>query len=730
MAPLRSSAFIQLLAWALVPSPSFSFQIFPNRPVASTAPSVLSLPPLRYQVDEELLEKPFVLTVLERKKDVPLPAERQYHRLEESFAAAKEKGEAAFVSFVTAGYPTAQDTPSILLAMQEGGASVIELGVPFSDPQADGPTIQHTNRVALENGTTRISQVLDMLREARAVGLTVPVILMGYYNPVHQYQSGLEAFCRDSKDAGADGVLIVDLPPEEATRMYKASEQYGLSNIPLVTPRCSDERIEQIASWASTFLYCVSVAGVTGARSALPDNLESFVERVRAKTELPLAVGFGISNAAMVQGVANIADGVVVGSAISKALMEIEDVNSTTDECSAVTRRITKDLVSGCRQSLNAKHQATLLSQSPKTPLVDNSKKYFGRFGGQFIPELLMEPLDRLEAAYRSFQADKVFQQEATRLVDEFVTGPTPLQKAEALTSLIGGAAIWLKRDDLARGCSRQMMNNVVHQALMAKKLEMSRVIAESITGNHGMATATVCKRLGLECTIYMGKADAEKIPACVSKMQKLGATVVPVSGHIKDAVNEASRDLVAHIDSAFYVASSATGPHPFPTIVRDLKSVLGLEIQEQLYKSVGKQPNAIVASVGKSHCGIGAFYPFLSDCQVDLYGVESEQCAPLSKGTPGVLHGAFTYLVQEPESGQIADCQQYPLAEPEHSYLMETRRANFDCLSNLRANQARSMVWWSEGILTNRESSRAIAKAIAVAKNLGPGQDIVVSLS
>ena len=213
--------------------------------------------------------------------------------------------------------------------MQEGGASVIELGIPYTDPQADGATIQHTNQVAIKGGTSKISQCLEMVTQAREMGLTIPVVLMGYYNPFLQY--GIDKLCEDAKAAGADGFIVVDLPPEEGIELNKSCLKHGLSNIPLIAPTSSDERIGYLTDIASTFLYCVSVTGVTGARAALPDDLEAFLDRVRAKTNLPLAVGFGISTPDMVQDVANISDGVVVGSAILKAL-EAAGEDATTEE--------------------------------------------------------------------------------------------------------------------------------------------------------------------------------------------------------------------------------------------------------------------------------------------------------------------------------------------------------------------------------------------------------------
>ena len=249
--------------------------------------------------------------------------------------------------------------------MQEGGASIIELGIPYTDPQADGATIQHTNQVAIKGGTSELHQCLQMVTDARALGLTVPVILMGYYNPFLQY--GLEKLCKETKEAGADGFIVVDLPPEEGIELNKACVQYGLSNVPLIAPTSSAKRIEALVGMASTFLYCVSVTGVTGARDSLPPDLEEFIQRVRAATDLPLAVGFGISNPDMVQGVANMADGVVIGSAILKAMDATGEDASTEVRANAI-REIVAHLKTGVTQNPETVHnQATKLGQIPSS---------------------------------------------------------------------------------------------------------------------------------------------------------------------------------------------------------------------------------------------------------------------------------------------------------------------------------------------------------------------------
>ena len=434
------------------------------------------------------------------------------------------------------------DTPSILLGMQEGGASVIELGIPYTDPQADGATIQHTNQIAISGGTSEIPQCLAMVKEARDMGLTVPVVLMGYYNPFYQY--GLEKLCEETAAAGADGYIVVDLPPEESGELSSCCSKYGLSNVPLIAPTSSDARIEKLAKSATTFIYCVSVTGVTGARDALPDDLGEFIQRVRSHTDLPLAVGFGISNANMVNGVANIADGVVVGSKILRN-MDSTGPDASTEERAAAVAATVADLCQGCKQSSDAQNQATALGQKLEgiVPVDDSTR--FGKFGGQFIPETLSEAFREIEEMYNEIKDDPLFLAEIDQYRRDFVGGPTPLHLATRLTQMCGGAKIWLKREDLAHTGAHKI-NNAIGQALLAKRLGKPRIIAETGAGQHGVATATVCAMLGLECIVYMGAVDCERQKLNVFRMNTLGAKVVPVQDGqrtLKDAINEAMRD-------------------------------------------------------------------------------------------------------------------------------------------------------------------------------------------
>ena len=629
--------------------------------------------------------------------------------------------------------------------MQEGGSSVVELGIPYTDPQADGATIQTTNQVAIAAGTSDISSCLAMVAKARTMGLTIPVVLMGYYNPFLQF--GIHNLCKETAAAGADGFIIVDLPPEEAMELSTACNKYGLSNVPLIAPTSSDDRIGLLAEQASSFIYCVSVAGVTGARDALPDDLEDFVARIRAKTSLPIAVGFGISNPNMVKGVANISDGVVVGSAILRAMDKVGRGAKTEEKANAV-RDIISTLCTGLEQSPNAKHQATLLGRTPVIKTNEDRHKvtHFGKFGGQFIPETLSEAFREIEVEYEKIKNDPEFLAELMEYRRDFVGGPTPLHLAERLTELCGGAKIWLKREDLAHTGAHKI-NNAIGQALLAKRIGKPRIIAETGAGQHGVATSTICAKLGLDCTVYMGAVDCERQKLNVFRMNTLGAKVVAVQDGqrtLKDAINEAMRDWVTNVNDTHYLIGSAVGPHPFPTIVRDFQSVIGSEMKSQMQEKAGKLPDAVVACVGGGSNAIGSFYPFVEDKTVELYGVEAGghgidtdqgHCATLSKGTPGVLQGALTYVIQE-ESGQTLNTHSisagldYPGVGPEHAYLKDIGRAKYNAVTDEQALEGFKMMCEYEGIIPALETSHAIYYALQLAKTMGPDKDIVITMS
>ena len=639
------------------------------------------------------------------------------------------------------------------MALQEGGASVIELGVPYTDPQADGATIQKTNQVAIAGGTCDINHCLAMVSEARSMGLTVPVVLMGYFNVFLQFSSeNFDKLMSASKEAQVDGFIVVDLPPTEAQEFTQACIAHQLSYIPLIAPTTTNERIQVIVTEQEslTFIYCVSVAGVTGARSEIPSDLADFLKRVRTFTDLPLAVGFGFSNSRMVQQASQLADGVVVGSAILNAI----DITTarTPEERDKIVRQTVQDLTSNnALLKLNPSTNSAIIGASNGSIHhaeleIQKQKSRFGRFGGQFIPETLSEAFREFEDAYDRFKNDADFLEEISVLRKEFVGGPTPLQKADRLTELVGGATIWLKREDLAHTGSHKI-NNAIGQALLAKRLGKPRIIAETGAGQHGVATATVCAKFGLECTVYMGAVDCERQKLNVFRMNTLGTTVVPVHDGqktLKDAINEAMRDWVTNVRTTHYLIGSAVGPHPFPTVVRDFQSVIGKELKQQMLEMAGKLPDAIVACVGGGSNAIGTFYPFVNDEEVALYGVEAgghgvdkaqQHCATLATGTPGVLQGALTYVIQQ-ESGQTLDTHSisagldYPGVGPEHAHLKDIGRATYVSATDEEALEGFNYMCRYEGIIPALETSHAIFYALQLAKELGKGKDICITMS
>ena len=368
----------------------------------------------------------------------------------------------------------------------------------------------------------------------------------------------------------------------------------------------------------------------------------------------------------------------------------------------------------------------------------------FGEFGGRYIPETLVGAHEELEAAYIEARRDPAFQAELDDLNKHYVGRPTPLYFAERLTKECGGANIWLKREDLAHTGAHKI-NNALGQALLAKRLGKPRVIAETGAGQHGVATATVCAMMNLECAVYMGTEDIRRQSLNVFRMKILGATVVPVdtgSKTLKDAINEAMRDWVTNVTTTHYLIGSAIGPHPFPTIVRDFQSVIGKEARAQMLEQAGKLPDVAIACVGGGSNAIGLFHPFLDD-PVRLIGVEAggdgvgtgKHSATLVAGRPGVLHGTRTYLLQD-AAGQIMETHSisagldYPGVGPEHSWLKQTERAEYVAVDDKQALEGFQALTQSEGIIPALEPSHAIYHAMKVAKEMGAGTDLLIGLS
>jgi tryptophan synthase beta chain len=376
---------------------------------------------------------------------------------------------------------------------------------------------------------------------------------------------------------------------------------------------------------------------------------------------------------------------------------------------------------------------------------VPDAQGRFGAYGGKFVAETLMSALAELETVYRKLSVDPAFQQELDEDLAHYVGRPSPLYEAKRWSASIGGARIFLKREDLNHTGAHKV-NNTVGQALLAKHMGKPRVIAETGAGQHGVATATIAARLGLKCQVFMGEEDVRRQALNVYRMKLLGADVIPVtsgSRTLKDAMNEAMRDWVTNVDDTFYIIGTVAGPHPYPMLVRDFQCVIGREARRQSQAQTGKLPDALVACVGGGSNAIGLFHPFLGDEGVAMYGVEAgghgiasnQHAAPLTAGTPGVLHGNRTYLMQDAD-GQIMHTHSisagldYPGVGPEHAWLKDLGRVDYVVANDDEALRAFHTLTRVEGIMPALESSHALAYAEKLAARMRPDQVIVVNLS
>jgi tryptophan synthase beta chain len=374
-----------------------------------------------------------------------------------------------------------------------------------------------------------------------------------------------------------------------------------------------------------------------------------------------------------------------------------------------------------------------------------DARGHFGRFGGRFVPETLMAPLIELEQAYAAARRDRKFRTRLNELLTDYAGRPTPLYLAARLSEHCGGARIWLKREDLCHTGAHKV-NNVLGQALLAARMGKKRVIAETGAGQHGVASATACALLGLDCEVYMGAEDIERQALNVFRMKLLGAKVIPVesgSKTLKDAVNEALRDWVTNVRTTYYLLGSALGPHPYPMMVRDFHTVIGKEARRQALRAFGRLPDALVACVGGGSNAIGLFHPFIADTRVRIVGVEpgghgvatGRHGATMTAGHPGVLHGAMSYLLQS-DDGQIAVAHSisagldYPGVGPEHSYYREAGRFEFVSITDEEALEGFQALTKLEGIMPALESAHAVAHAMRLAKTLPRSKTIVVGLS
>ena len=609
---------------------------------------------------------------------------------------------------------------------------------------------------------------------------------MGYYNPLLSY--GEERMLKDAKEAGINGFIMVDLPPEEAVRFRNLCTKAGLSYVPLIAPATSEARMKLLCTIADSFIYVVSRMGVTGATGTLNAALPQLLEKVHQYSgNVPAAVGFGVSTREHFLSVASIAEGVVIGSQIvttlgnalpgkgAKAVEEYcEEISGRRggkhNQTNGVTREVGIVETMAAAQEPNGVngHAAVQVDKvvadadvPPEPGLTDqldalnsstNGSKpnpsaipaRFGQFGGQYVPESLMDCLAELEAGFNHAVADPKFWEEY-RSYYPYMSRPSSLHLAERLTSHAGGAKIYMKREDLNHTGSHKI-NNAIGQIILARRLGKTRIIAETGAGQHGVATATVCAKFGLKCVVYMGAEDVRRQALNVFRMKLLGASVVAVeagSRTLRDAVNEALRQWVTELDTTHYIIGSAIGPHPFPTIVRTFQSVIGNETKEQMLALTGKLPNAVVACVGGGSNAVGMFYPFAANPSVKMLGVEAggdgvdtaRHSATLTGGSIGVLHGVRTYVLQDAD-GQISDTHSvsagldYPGVGPELSSWKDSARAKFIAATDAEAFKGFRLLSETEGIIPALETAHAVWGAVELAKTMGKDETVVLCLS
>lgn len=522
----------------------------------------------------------------------------------------------------------------------------------------------------------------------------------------------------------------------------------SLSYVPLIAPSTTEDRMRILCSMADSFIYLVSRMGVTGATGSLNSQLPALIRRVKELSgNIPVAVGFGISTREHFLSVTSIADGAVIGSQVIKILADTpagQAARAVEDYCSQITQRnvARDDGVSTGAPSAATETNAVAQLVEEKAAATDAPGR-FGAFGGQYAPEALTTCLAELEAGFQAAHDDPSFWEEY-RSYYPYMGRPSSLHLAQRLSEHAGGANIWLKREDLNHTGSHKI-NNALGQILIARRLGKTEIIAETGAGQHGVATATVCAKFGMKCTIYMGAEDVRRQALNVFRISLLGATVVPVeagSRTLRDAVNEAFRAWIVRLDTTHYIIGSAIGPHPFPTMVRTFQRVIGEETKAQL-RDLGKSPDAVVACVGGGSNAVGMFYPFSQDASVQLVGVEAagdgvdteRHSATLSGGSVGVLHGVRTYVLQN-QHGQISETHSvsagldYPGVGPELAHWKESNRATFLSATDAQALQGFRLLSQLEGIIPALETSHAVWGAIETARQLGPGKDIVLCLS
>ncbi|KAJ5202515.1 hypothetical protein N7449_004594 [Penicillium cf. viridicatum] len=642
--------------------------------------------------------------------------------IKEAFAKCKAKNHVALVTYVTAGYPTVSETPDIMTSMQAGGAGmcyIIEFGIPFADHlMTESPTIQQANSKALENGV-RLSYILQMVKSARKQGLAVPVLLVGYYNPVREYPYGEDKLLRDCKAAGIDGLIIVDLPPEDAVRFRDLCKSKG-----------------------------VGVSRTHEKPYGCAGDLLHRVHDCTGNTVL-VAVGFGINTRQDFIDIARVAEGVVIGCPIIYLLGNAAPgtgAQKVKEYCLRVAGRTEDQIVIPERRNQDNQPMSSTTvylsydgaGDTPEdtntaTSLSDTQTS-LENFSGR--PRRARKRLPGSKRRPSLLGRNRFLRS---------IRQPTlPLHLAPRLSAYAGGARIWLKREDLNHTGSHKI-NNVLGQIILARRLGKTSIIAETGVGQHGIATATLCAQFGMKCTIFMGSEDFEREVSTVMHMRILGAVVIPVDaeygggkGTVRDAVKEAFRVWETELQTTHFVIGSTFGPDPYPVIVRTFQTVIGTETRAQFgAMNGGRLPDAVVACVGGGSNAVGLFYPFLDDSSVALVGVKGRGgcMAGPSDESIGIVHGLPTYLpwYEDGENGKthsVSAGLDYPGIGPELACWKESGRAIIAPTTDAEVLMAFSLLSQLEGVMPALESSHAVAAAVRSAKELGPGHDVVVCLS
>ena len=533
-----------------------------------------------------------------------------------------------------------------------------------------------------------------------------------------------------------------------------------LSFVPLIAPATTVKRLEVLATGADSFIYVVSKMGITGYAKdgSLHTGIQELCDRVRKYSgDTPLAVGFGVSKREHFESVGKYSEGVVIGTKLINIIGE-----SPQGEAGSRVEQFCREIVSGSSENPAAVEKN--ISQPSKTITEENSNgckdqgpngkniqedatilpSRFGEYGGSFVPEALVPCLEELEKEFAKAISEESFWEEF-RSYYPYMGRPSKLQFADRLTEKVGGARIWLKREDLNHTGSHKI-NNAIGQALVAKRLGKTRLIAETGAGQHGVATATVAAKLGMKCIVFMGAEDVRRQALNVFRMKLLGAEVVSVqtgTQTLRDAVNETMRFWITDLENTHYCVGSAIGPHPFPTIVRTFQSVIGNEIKEQMYSQLKKLPDAVIACVGGGSNAVGTFHAFENDLNVRMIGVEAAgegigsnlHSATLSYGKKGILHGVRTYVLQD-DNGQALDTYSvsagldYPGVGPELSNWKDTKRATFISATDSEALLGFKTLSQTEGIIPALETSHAIYGAMKIAKEMKPDEDLVICVS